>query len=88
VIPAEYIRETLMRDELVEDRNERDREAESAARRREEENAAVMDSLPPAVNTDEDRPESKKRRTDKFTLHPRGFEEAVLEIWEADPPEK
>lgn len=30
----------------------------------------------------------KKRNSKKLTLHPRTFEEAVKEIWSAEPPEK
>jgi len=33
-------------------------------------------------------PKGKKPNTEKFTLHPRSFEDAVREVWAAEPPAK
>jgi Trypsin-like peptidase domain len=45
VIPAEFIRETLMREELVRMREDEKRAADEAARREDDDNAATMDSM-------------------------------------------
>jgi|SRR5579862_1389539 len=55
VIPAEYIRETLMREELVQMRDVDEDAAEAMKRREDERNAAVEDSMPLGDESEFDR---------------------------------